>query len=156
MTLIIILMLLGLLLLFYELYFIPGTSIVGMVGGLLCILAIVTVFRRFGSMIGYTSLFITMLVVFIMILVGARNKVWQRISNQNILARKTNMVAQDQIKPGLKGVAWTTIRPIGTGKFGDLKLIVQSQWEDIPKGTPIEVVKVVVTKVIVKSIDNNA
>ena len=156
MTSIIILMLLGIILLFYEVYFIPGTSIIGMIGGILCIFAIVLVFRKFGNIRGYISLFLTILVVFIMVLVGSKNKVWQRISNQNIFAGKSNLVEQDEIKPGLKGYAVTAIRPIGTGKFNDINYIVQTDVDYIQKGTPIEVVKVNVTKIFVKPIINNA
>lgn len=156
MTWIIILMLLGLFLLFYEVYFIPGTSVIGVIGGILCIFAIVLIFRKFGNIPGYISLFLTVLAVFILVLVGARNKVWQRISNQNILTSKTNIVEQDEIKPGLKGYAVSDIRHIGTGRFNDLNYIVQTDGENIQKGTPIEVVKVNVTKIIVKPIKNNA
>ena len=156
MTWIIILMLLGLILLFYELYFIPGTSIIGVMGGILCIFAIVLIFRKFGNIIGYLSLFFTVLAIFIMILVGARNKVWQRISNQNILIGNSNMVEQDEIKPGLKGFAITALRPTGTGRFNDANFIVQTASDDIPKGTKIEVIKVNVTKIIVKPIEVDA
>lgn len=156
MTWIIILMLLGMFLLFYEVYFIPGTSIVGVIGGILCIFSIVFIFQKFGNISGYISLFLTVLAVFILILVGARNKVWQRISNRNIISSKTNMVEQDEIKPGQQGYAVTNIRPIGTGKFNDLNYIVQSNGENIQKGSRIEVIKVNVTKIIVKPIENNA
>jgi membrane-bound ClpP family serine protease len=156
MTWIIILMLIGLLLLFYEVYFIPGTSLLGVIGGISCIFAIVIIFRKFGHIPGYISLFLLVLAVFILILTGARNKVWQRISNRNILSGKSNIVEQDDIKQGLTGYAITNIHPIGTGRFNENNYIVQTDGVSIQKGTQIEVVKVNVTKIIVKPIVINA
>jgi membrane-bound ClpP family serine protease len=149
-------MLLGIILLFYEMYFIPGTSVIGVIGGILCIFSIVLIFRRFGNLAGYLSIFLTFLVVFFLIIFGARNKVWQRISNRNIISSKSNIVEQDEIKPGQTGYAVTAIRPTGTARFKDLNYIVQTDGADISKGSPVQVVKVIVTRIIVKQIEDNA
>lgn len=149
-------MLIGFLLMFFEVYFIPGTSFIGIIGGLLSIAAIILLFRKFGNITGSISLLITGLIVFIIVMLGSGNKVWQRMANQNILSPKANMVEQDEIKPGLIGFAISNIHPIGTGRFFETNFIVQTEGDKIPKGTPIEVVKVNVAKIIVKPLNNNA
>jgi membrane-bound ClpP family serine protease len=154
MTWIIILMLIGFVLIFFEVYFIPGTSFIGIIGALLSITAIILIFRRYGNISGFVSLLTTVLVVGILIIVGSGNKVWQRMSNQNILSPKANMVEQDEITIGLAGIAVTNIHPIGTGRFLDANFIVQTEGERITKGTPIEVIRVNVAKIIVREISN--
>jgi membrane-bound ClpP family serine protease len=149
-------MLLGLILLFYELYFIPGTSIIGMIGGILCIFSVVLIFRKYGSIPGYITLFLTVMVVFIFIVTVGRNKVWQRISNRNIITSRSNTIEQDEVKPGQKGHAVTDIRKVGTGRINDVNYIVQTEGDIIKKGEAFEVLKVVVTKIFVKTVDNNA
>jgi membrane-bound ClpP family serine protease len=157
MTWIIILLIIGFVLMFFEVYFIPGTSFIGIIGGLSSIVAMVLIFRKYGNFAGFLSLLITVLAVSILIIVGSGNKVWQRMSNQNIISPKANMVEQDEIKPGLLGIAVTNIHPIGTGKFLDANYIVQTEGEKIVKGTQIEVIRVNVAKIIVKPANvNNA
>jgi len=157
MTWIIVLMLIGFVLMFFEVYFIPGTSFIGIIGILICLVAIFLIFRHFGNLAGYLSLIIAVFTVFSLIILGSGNKVWQRMANQNILSPRANMVEQDEIKPGTTGIAVTNIHPIGTGRFLDTNFIVQTEGEKILKGTPIEVIRVNVAKIIVKpAIINNA
>jgi membrane-bound ClpP family serine protease len=138
---------------FFEVYFIPGTSFIGMIGALITIVAIVLVFRRSGNFAGTVTLFISLIFTILLIVFGSGNKVWQRMSNQNFLSARANMIEQDEIKPGMTGIAVTALKPRGTGRFNDENYIVQTDGEKIQKGSRIEVIRVNVTKIIVKSVN---
>lgn len=54
---------------------------------------------------------------------------------------------------GAEGVALTSLRPGGTGQFGDKRVSVATESDFIDKNTPIKVVEVEGNRVVVRKAD---
>ena len=53
----------------------------------------------------------------------------------------------------MEGIALTTLRPAGSAEFNGQKYDVVADWEYIPKGNKIKVIRVEGIKVVVKGIE---
>jgi membrane-bound ClpP family serine protease len=75
---------------------------------------------------------------------------WKRVSvNSNILG-KVNLIKEDTIKVGDEGLSTTRINPYGNARFQNEYFEVTSQRDFIDEGTPIKVIKIVGSQIIVQ------
>ena len=141
---------LGLIFIFIEIFFIPGTGLVGILGGALVIGGVVLAYIQFGSTTGNLILLISSIIFLIMTITG-----FKRISelkwglNEHVEGR-VNVLEENLVKPGDKGIAFTDLRPNGKAIINDLRLEVYSVGEFVDKDTPVEVTKVTTSKIYVK------
>jgi len=162
----IVLFIIGIILLLLEIFVIPGFAITGVVGIILIIGSI------FLSLIGNNlpfwdsgavskaviQLSASLLFAFIFIYILAKflpkSSAFSRLVLSNEEKADLGFVSYPSIKElmGMEGIALTTLRPAGSAEFNGQKYDVVADWEYIPKGNKIKVIRVEGIKVVVKEL----
>lgn len=148
---IISLIVLGWTFLFVEIFFIPGITVLAIIGGLLMATGIFLSFTH-GIEAGLTTTLITAVLVGAMILAAFRSKFWSKLSLNETLEGKMNIVDWNKVQPGTQGVAMSRIAPSGKALFNDEVFEVHTEFGFIDQGTPVEVINLSLNKIFVKAI----
>ena len=153
MTWIIILVLLGILLIFIEVFFVPGTTVVGVLGAVFAGIAIIMAYQE-KSAYGSIMLAVTLFIFAITIIIGAKSGVWQKLSNKSVIASKVKHIDENQLHVGDKGQSIAAIKPIGKARFNGKNFEVKSLGEYISPGQEVEIIKIVNNTITVKKIES--
>jgi membrane-bound ClpP family serine protease len=151
---IILLILLGIFLFIVEFLLVPGITIAGIGGAVLMGVAVYFAYATHGNTVGnYT------LVASLILLVGGgayalRAKTWRRLMlHKNIDSKVEVGLEEDKIKVGDRGECITRMAPVGKVLINGIIVEGKSQRGFLDQHTPVEVIKVLNTQVIVKSIN---
>jgi len=118
---IVFLILLGLLLLFAELFVVPGMTVVGIAGLLFLGAGVWFTYDAYGFMAGNIALVFTLLAGAVVLIRSFRSRFWEKFQLKDAIDSKANdddaldenPVAIDEI-----GLALSALRPTGTARFG--------------------------------------
>jgi membrane-bound ClpP family serine protease len=142
----------GLVCVVLELVLIPGTTVVGILGFVLCITGVVLSFTYFGSEVGWTVFAGTFVLTGVMLYLAFRKGSW------NVFALKTTInskITQEEIgtlTPGLEGVTTSTLRPMGNAEFRGRIFEVTTLGNYLASGTRIRIAQVSTNQIIVEPI----
>jgi membrane-bound ClpP family serine protease len=150
---IISLVVIGLALLVIELIFIPGTTIVGIVGLLCVISGLVMTFNNFGDTIGWAATGGTAIFSAAVFLYAFKSGAWSKFALKGRIDSKVNQDKPIKVKAGDEGIALSTLRPIGKGEFNNEVLEVRSLGELLPTNSKIRVIKVNKREIFVEPIN---
>jgi membrane-bound serine protease (ClpP class) len=166
----IMLFLLGLALLGIEIFLIPGFGVTGVCGILLVLTGLVLAgldkapestadwADLIGKMLRYG---LTMAGAGVLAFVLSRYLPKIPYANRLMLVPPEDRPEGDEMLPGVEvavsllgqvGTATSMLRPAGTAKFGDRFIDVVTEGDFIPPGTPIQVVEVEGTRIVVKRV----
>jgi len=150
---IISLLIIGLALIVIELIFIPGTTIVGIIG-LICIISgLVMSFNNFGNSIGWVTTGATAIISAGVFIYSFRSGAWKRFALQGSNKSKVNESTLIKVEVGNEGVALSTLRPMGKGEINGQILEIRSFGELVEANTKVKVVKVDKRKIFVEPIN---
>jgi membrane-bound serine protease (ClpP class) len=162
----IVLFIIGIILLLLEIFVIPGFAITGVIGIILIIGSI------FLSLIGNNlpfwdsanvsraviqlslSLLFTFIFIYLLAKILPKSSAFSRLVLSNEEKADQGFVSYPSIKElvGMEGFALTTLRPAGSAEFNGQKYDVVADWEYIPKGNKVKVIRVEGIKVVVKEL----
>lgn len=129
----------GLGLVVIEIVFVPGTTVIGILG-LICIIGgIMYGFSTFGGLIGWGILAATVIISTIVIIISLRSGVWKRFALNKSIDSKVNDHLPITIEIGAEGVALSALRPFGNAEFGNDKIEVTTLGELIESGSKVKV-----------------
>ena len=148
MGLVITLIILGLMLLFAEILIIPGVGVAGILGLLSMAGSCVYAFMEMGQTAGIIVTAVNVVLIVLLTIWVLRAKTWKRLALETNIDAKA-VVPEVNVVPGEKGVSVTRLAPMGTARFGDLRLEVTAREGIIDPGVEIEVVEVDGIKVYV-------
>lgn len=144
----------GLLFLFVEVFLIPGTSVLAVLGVVVIGVGIYLGYREFGPSVG------NWLVVGSVVGAGAtlyiginriRSKEW---GLHTAVDGKVNVFDYSEYQVGEKGIAATDIRPEGKANFdNNRRVTVYSQGIFIDAETPVEIIRIKDNKIFVKPVN---
>ncbi|MHB1125795.1 MAG: NfeD family protein [Bacillota bacterium] len=155
----IVLFLAGLVLLAIEIFVIPGFGVAGivgiaaLVGGV--VLASVSVGQAIVSLI-FAMLGTSLLVVLSLKYLPTRN-LWRGLVLSHQQLSETGYVAPEgnyQFFLGATGTAITPLRPAGVAQIGGERADVVTSGEFISPGTPVKVIKVEGTRIVVRKVEH--
>jgi len=126
MTLLAILAAAGLLLIVIEIVFIPGTTIVGIFGGLLSGYSIVKAYTDFGLETGHIFLFANLVGGTVILIVCFRSGVWSKFANKSISDGKAIDDLDSELSVGDEGLTLSDLRPMGKAEFKNKTYEVQT------------------------------
>jgi membrane-bound ClpP family serine protease len=149
-TIIIILILVGLLFLILEVVVIPGTTVVGIVGFVLMIVAVWQTYLVYGSTSGHLVLGGTLVLTLVGLRFALRSKTWDRVMLKSNIDSRANVIPEGSIKIGDVGKSISRIVPTGKALINDEYFEVCSSGEFIDPENEIEVVKIEHNKIFVK------
>lgn len=153
MGIIILLLALGLILLFIEVFLMPGFGVAG-IGGLLSFgWAVVRAFMDFPTWVGIVVLAGCMLLVVLFLIFALRAKTWEKLSlKQEIDTKAVESPAEAGITVGMEGVSLTRLGPGGHASFDGKEIEVCARGGMIGPDTPVKVVAVDGLRVFVTSL----
>lgn len=149
-TLIISLLLIGLALVVIELIFIPGSTIVGVLGALFAVFAIVISYKSFGRETGFTVLLVSATATLATLIYSFKTGVWSKLSLKTVIDSKVNEGFNEALKVGDIGKALSTLRPIGKAEFDTKQYEVKTSGEYIESGVIIRIKEIYPNQIIVE------
>lgn len=153
MAIIIILILTGLLLLVLEFFVLPGITIAG-IGGVIMIGSGVYIgYSKYGSSTGNIIVAITLLALIVVIGIALRSRTWNKLMLNTTITGSIETVSESLIHAGDKGIAITRLNPIGNVRVNGQEVEARCPGNFVDAQTPVEIVKVYKTYVVVKPIN---
>jgi len=150
---IILLIILGIFLFIVEFLLIPGVTIAGIGGAILMAVAVYSAYKTHGSAVGNYTLLATLILSIGGFAYALRARTWRKLSlSKNIEGKVQVGLENDVIKEGDRGEALTRMAPVGKVLVNGIIVEGKSREGFLDQKTPIEVVKVLNTQVIVKPI----
>lgn len=151
-TIIIALILIGLILLGVELFLIPGTTIVGILGFLFTIGGVVISFTTLGTNLGFLVLGISLSSAGLMLYFGMKGKVWQKFSLKDQIKSKFNEDVELLVSMSEEGTTISALRPMGKAEFRKGIVEVRSMGGYLPTNTKVRVIKIQEKIIMVEAI----
>ncbi len=150
---IIILVLVGLVLIYLELIFVPGTTILGLIGLVLTGIGVYIAFNRFGTTTGSLVLTGSLLTSVVAIVWSFRQNTWDKFSLKTTNQAKVNPNYTEGLQIEMRGEAVSDLKPIGKAEFNNKSYEVTSHGHLIDSGSQVKIVKIQGNKIIVESIN---
>ena len=154
MGLVISLIIIGLLLVFAEILIIPGVGVAGILGVAAMAGSCVYAFMEMSHTAGIIVTAVNAVLLVLITIWVLRAKTWQRLALQTNIDSKA-IVPEADVVPGTIGMTVTRLAPMGTARFGDLRLEVTAREGIIDPGVEVEVVEVDGIKVYVAAVVSN-
>lgn len=145
-------MLLGTFLMVAEIIFVPGTTIVGVLGFIFSGYCIYLGYEYYGPATGSLILIGAFLLNVTSLIVAFKSRSWERFSLKNTMKGHINDDKKISIKEGDRGVTLSALKPIGNALFGEDEIVVQSDGGFVVENIEIEVKKIEHSKIIVQPV----
>lgn len=142
----------GLILIIVELIFVPGTTIVGILGFILVAVGVWIGYAALGTNTGHMILAGAVLIGAVAFFYSFRTDVWSRFALKDAIKSRVNDENPHLLEVGEEGKAVSALRPQGTGLFRERRHEVQTNGEFLPPSTPIRIIKISANKIIVEAI----
>ncbi len=151
MTVILFLLFLSVFLMIVEFFFIPGTTIFGIVGFVGCGISLYFAFQESMSF-GYLTIILSVIMFIIFFMIGKRMMKKSKLNLVSTVTGKVNTQYDGIINVGDRGVTKTVLKPNGKALIEGKKIKVFSLGDYIEKDVEIEVVKIQENKIYIKPI----
>ena len=142
----------GLIMIVVEIIFVPGTTFVGIIGLISTIIGVYFSFVFFGSSVGFGFLAFSIVLFGVALYFGFRGKTWDRFSLKHSIRSKVNEGLTSNLQIAQRGVALSSLRPIGKAEFEGRTYEVKSHGDYIDTGTAIEIIKIEQNNIYVQPI----
>jgi membrane-bound ClpP family serine protease len=149
-TIILIILLLGLVLTVIELFFIPGTTIVGVLGVMFTISGIIFSYKFFGTNTAIILLVTTTAVKLGIWYYSFQNKAWSKFSLKSSIQSKVNEGLTRELEVGTRGMTVSTLRPVGKAAFKQHEFEVKTSGGYLEKGVEIKITRINANQITVE------
>lgn len=150
MTLLIALVVIGLLFLLLEILVIPGTTVAGIIGSALIVIAIWQAYDQYGSQTGVVFLGSTVLLSVVTLYFSLKGRTWKRLMLNTEVDGKVDHFEKYRPKEGDEGVTVSRLSPMGKARFNDDYYEVKSYGGYVDPNTEVVIKKIEHNKIIVK------
>ncbi|WP_167856464.1 NfeD family protein [Hymenobacter metallicola] len=145
-----LLLLFGLLFLLAEVLFIPGTTLVGLVGFALLATGIWFGYRDLGSTAGHLTLITAAVLASLILYIGLRPKNLHKFALTDTNTTTVRDARRPDIEPGTVGRTLSALRPAGTALFDDDRREVVTRGEFLAAGTVVRVLGIEQNRIVVE------
>ena len=139
---VIILILVGIAFVIVEVIFIPGTTILGLIGAFLIIFGIFMAYSDFGAQTGSAVLAATLFAGGLLTFLSFKAGVWGKFALKDVNKAKFNEEYRPHLSENDEGVAVSDLRPIGKAEFGERTFEVRTYGKMVKSGAKVKVVKI--------------
>jgi len=143
----------GLALIVAEIIFVPGTTLVGVLGFVFLIMGAGLSFRYFGSQVGWTTVGVTAVASGIILYYSFSANVWGKFSLKTSNKSKVNEGELDELVVGTEGQTTSTLRPVGKAEINNRTYEVKTLGEYIETGKRVRVIKILSNQIFVEPIN---
>jgi membrane-bound ClpP family serine protease len=147
-----LLLLFGLVFLAAEVIFIPGTTVVGLVGFGLLAAGVWFAYRDLGSTTGHLLLVASLAVTALLVYIGLRPKNLVRVALTDVNDSHVRDARRPDVQPGTTGRTLSALRPAGTVLFDDDRREVTTRGEFVPAGTVVRVLRIEQNRIVVEGV----
>jgi membrane-bound ClpP family serine protease len=140
----------GALLVMLEVIFVPGTTVVGILGLIFTILGIYYAFINFSVQVGYGALVASVVINSGLIVYGFKSGVWDRFALKGASQGRTYDDRLLGLEVGQTGETLSDCKPFGKIIIKDKIYEAKSQGGFIPSKTKISISKIENNKIIIK------
>lgn len=147
------LLLIGLALIIVEVVFVPGTTVVGVIGVIFAGAGIIITFRQYGSETGWYILVGMSVITAVALFFAFRSDAWMRFANKSAISSKVNEGTTVGLQVGDEGTTLSVLRPMGTAEFNGSKFEVKTLGDYIDAGTRVTIVHLSPHEIIVKPLN---
>lgn len=153
MTIIILasLLLIGLILLIAEVIFIPGTTVVGILGFGVSLIGIFYAFALYDQITAIWIATIAILFNLIAIFYGFNAGLWKKFSLKSSIKGGIHDGRLAGLEKGMVGKSISDIKPFGKAQFGDGLFEVKSEQGFISVASEVSIIKIENNKILVKN-----
>jgi membrane-bound ClpP family serine protease len=146
------LLIIGLALIVLELVFIPGTTVVGLLGFAFSVAAVIISYNHFGKQIGLYILSGSLVVTGVALFFSFRSNAWSAFALTSTIESKVNEGMLDFLKIGDVGTTVSALRPMGKVSFDDNVVEVKTTGNYLEQGTKVKVIGLTQYQIIVEPI----
>jgi membrane-bound ClpP family serine protease len=146
------LMLLGIILFILEMFLIPGVTVAAVAGGVAVTTSIIYAYKM-GSFVGTLTLVFGLVAMTVFIWLIARSRFLDRMSLKTTIEGKVDVFKELAIKEGDEGVTISRLAPMGKVKVNGLVVEAKTEGGFVDENTPVVVVKVFKTNILVRIVD---
>jgi membrane-bound ClpP family serine protease len=139
---IVLLLLGGIFLLMVEIIFIPGTTILGLIGGALMVFGVIIGYSKFGPQIGTIVLLSAIVIGGGVTVISFKSGVWKKFALKDTNKSKFNEDIKVKHLLGAHGIALSALRPYGKAEFHNSTYEVKTLGNYLASGTKIKVIDV--------------
>jgi membrane-bound ClpP family serine protease len=151
---IISLLLIGLALIIVELVFIPGTTVVGLLGLVFAVVGVVISYSHFGSDIGLYILLGTLATSLVAIFYSFRSGAWKKFSLKSSMDSKVNEGIMDSLHIGDEGITVSTLRPMGKAEFNTKTFEVKTSGNYLERGEKVKITQIESHQIVVEPLNS--
>jgi membrane-bound ClpP family serine protease len=144
-------LLLGIVLIFLEIFVIPGTTIFGIMGTAAVLVSIFFAYKL-GTNYGHLSIVGGFIVFMIFFFAGRKLMGDSEMSLKSELTGRVNEFIAN-VKVGDEGITFSDVKPNGKAFFGDEKLEVYSNGSYIDRDVAVKIIRIEQNKIIVKPLN---
>ena len=120
------LMLFGTFLIVAEIIFVPGTTVVGILGFIFSAYCIYLGYDYFGPTTGTLILIGGAILNVLALVLAFKGKSWERFSLKGTMEGRFNEEMKHDIKIGDRGRSISSLKPVGKALFGEIEMEVSS------------------------------
>ncbi|PRY10997.1 hypothetical protein CLV24_112124 [Pontibacter ummariensis] len=140
----------GLLLIVVELVFVPGTTVVGILGFVLTAIGIWIGYAALGTEVGHIILAATVVTGAAAFIYSFQSDSWNYFALKDQNRSHVNEEHQHALEVGAVGKTVSALRPQGTAIFADRHHEVQTNGEFVSPNRPVRIIKLNQNKIIVE------
>ncbi len=143
----------GLSLIVAEIVFVPGTTLVGIVGFAFLVFGVSLSFRYFGTTTGWVTTGGTTVAFFVVFYLCFKSNVWSRFSLNSKIDSKVNEGETTGLAVGVEGVTLSSLRPIGKAELNNKVYEVKTFGNYLDTGKKIRIVEILSNQIVVEPIN---
>lgn len=151
-TIVIVLLIVGIIFFLLELFLIPGISIAGIAGTIFMGGAIYYAYTRISAAAGHITLFASLVLLAIAIVVFIRSKTLEKLSLKADISGKNDPLEKIEINIGDIGITSSRLAPMGKVKINGSVVEAKTNDDFIDQGIKVKVLKVMNTNILVERI----
>jgi len=140
----------GLAILLVEIIFVPGSTIVGLIGLVLMVIGVALSFRYFGLPLGWATTGGTAAVTGLVIYFAFKANVWGVFTLKTSINSKVNEGEAEGLLPGAEGITLSALRPVGRAEVDKKTYEVRTMGNYLESGTKIRVLQIQDNQIIVE------
>jgi membrane-bound ClpP family serine protease len=150
-TVVISLVAVGLILLLVEILFVPGTTIVGVIGFVVLAIGVGLAYKYFGREIGWMTLGTTSVLAGLTLYISFKSNLWSRFALKTTNTDRVNENPEG-ISVGEEGIALSALRPIGKAEIGKRTFEVKTLGAYVDSGKRVRIIQINSNQIIVEPI----
>lgn len=147
------LLFIGLMLIIVELVFVPGTTVVGLLGLIFAIVGIVVSYNQFGNEVGFYLLLAMLATTLGALFYSFRSGAWSKFSLKSSMDSKVNEGIMTTVHIGDEGITVSTLRPIGKAEFNNKTFEVKTAGNYVERGEKVKITQIESHQIVVEPIN---